>query len=122
MFKNMKIGDKTIPMLANGATPLRYKLVFKKDIIKELQLAENDYSKVTDSMPELAFIMAKQAEASSGNADLNVLDFNMYMAWMEQFGPMDLVLASDDIIDLYMGNTETSTEPKKKVRGAAKES
>ena len=122
MFKNMKIGDKTIPMLANGATPLRYKLVFKKDIIKELQLAENDYSKVTDSMPELAFIMAKQAEASSGNADLNLLDFNMYMTWMEQFGPMDLVLASDDIIDLYMGNAETSTEPKKKVRGAAKES
>ena len=122
MFKELKIGDKTIPMLANGATPLRYKLVFKKDIIAEFQLAENDYSKVTNSMPELAFIMAKQAEASQGNADLNLLNFDMYMAWMEQFEPMDLVLASDEIIDLYLGNNQTSSEPKKKVRGEAKES
>ncbi len=122
MFKELKIGDKTIPMLANGATPLRYKLVFKKDIISEFQLAENDYSKVTNSMPELAFIMAKQAEACQGNADLNLLNFDMYMAWMEQFEPMDLVLASDEIVDLYMGNNQTSSEPKKKVRGGVKES
>lgn len=122
MFKELKIGDKTIPMLANGATPLRYRLVFKKDIIEELQLAENDYSKVTNSVPELAFIMAKQAEASQGGEDLNLLSFDKYMAWMEQFEPMDLIYASDDIIDLYMGNNQTSSESKKKVRGEAKES
>ncbi len=122
MFKELKIGDKTIPMLANGATPLRYRLVFKKDIIEEFQLAENDYSKVTNSVPELAFIMAKQAEASQGGEDLNLLSFDKYMAWMEQFEPMDLIYASDDIIDLYMGNNQTSSESKKKVRGEAKES
>lgn len=122
MFKELKIGDKTIPMLANGATPLRYRLVFKKDIIEELQLAKNDYSKVTNSVPELAFIMAKQAEASQGGEDLNLLSFDKYMAWMEQFEPMDLIYASDDIIDLYMGNNQTSSESKKKVRGEVKES
>lgn len=122
MFKEIKVGDKTIPMLANGATPLRYKLLFRKDIIAEFQLAENDYSKVTDSVPELAFIMAKQAEASQSKEDLNLLNFDKYMTWMEQFEPMDLVFASDDIIDLYMGNNQTSSESKKKVRGEVKES
>lgn len=114
MFKEVKIGDITIPMLANGATPLRYKLLFGRDLISEFQNAEKDATKVVDCIPELAFIMAKAAEAKEGKVDLNLLDQKAFLAWLEQFGPMDLPMASEEIINLYMGNAITAVEPKKK--------
>ena len=116
MFKNITIGGITVPMLANGATPIRYKHVFHKDIITEFQAAQDDYSKAASSMPELAFVMAKQAEAKEGKIDINLLNEDMYVEWLEQFGPMDLPMASEQIIELYLGNNATSSEPKKKVK------
>lgn len=116
MFKNIEIGGITVPMLANGATPIRYRHVFHKDIITEFQQAQDDYSKVVNSMPELAFIMAMQANAQDGAIDLNLLDEDAYLEWVEQFGAMDLPMASEQIINLYLGNNATSSEPKKKVK------
>jgi hypothetical protein len=116
MFKNVEIGGITVPMLANGATPIRYRHVFHKDIITEFQQAQDDYSKVVNSMPELAFIMAMQAKAQDGAIDLNLLNEDKYLEWVEQFGAMDLPMASEQIINLYLGNNATSSEPKKKVK------
>ena len=114
MLKEINIGGITIPMLANGATPIRYKHVFHKDIITEFQQAQDDYSKVVNSIPELAFIMAMQAQNKEVGGDLNLLNEDKYMKWMEQFDPMDLPLAADQIVDLYMGNNITTSESKKK--------
>lgn len=114
MFREIKIGDITIPMLANGATPLRYRLLFGKDLISEFQNAENDATKVVDCIPELAFIMAKAAEAKEGKVDMNLLDQKAFLNWLEQFGPMDLPMASEEIINLYMGNAMAAIAPKKK--------
>lgn len=114
MLKEVNIGGITIPMLANGATPIRYKHVFHKDIITEFQQAQDDYSKVVNSIPELAFIMAMQAQNKEVGGDLNLLNEDKYMKWMEQFDPMDLPLAADQIVDLYMGNNITTSESKKK--------
>lgn len=116
MFKNVEIGGITVPMLANGATPIRYRHVFHKDIITEFQQAQDDYSKVVNSMPELAFIMAMQAKAQNGAIDLNLLNEDKYLEWVEQFGAMDLPMASEQIINLYLGNNATSSESKKKVK------
>ncbi len=116
MFKNIEIGGITVPMLANGATPIRYRYVFHKDIITEFQQAQDDYSKVVNSMPELAFIMAMQAKAQDGAIDLNLLNEDKYLEWVEQFGAMDLPMASEQIINLYLSNNATSSEPKKKVK------
>ena len=116
MFKEVTIGGITVPMLANGATPIRYKHIFHKDIISEFQAAQEDYSKVVNSIPELAFVMAKQAEAKEGKVNLDLLNEAMYMTWAEQFGAMDLPLAADDIINLYLGNNATSSESKKKAK------
>lgn len=114
MFKKLKIGKITVPMLANGATPIRYKNIFHKDVITEFEGAKNDSAKVTNSMPELAFVMAMQAQAKEGKVDLNLIDQEMYIEWLEQFDPMDLPFASDAILDVYMGNNATSSEAKKK--------
>lgn len=122
MFKNVKIGGITVPMLANGATPIRYKHIFHKDLIAEFQGAQDDYSKVTNSMPELAFVMAKQAEAKERKVDMNLLSEDEYVEWLEQFDPMDLPYASEQIVELYMGNNTTTTEAKKKTREKQSES
>lgn len=114
MYREIKIGDITIPMLANGATALRYKHVFGRDLISEFQQAEKDSVMAINCIPELAFIMAKAAEAKEGKADMNLLNDEMYMSWLEQFGPMDLPLAADAIVNLYTGQSITKSVPKKK--------
>lgn len=114
MFKEIKVGEITVPMLANGATPYRYNMVFKKDIIQEFMGAEEDATKVTNSIPELAFIMAMAAKAKEGEVDLNLLNQDMFMDWLEQFEATDLQEASEEIVDVYTANNKTSSEPKKK--------
>jgi hypothetical protein len=116
MYKEIKIGDKVIPMVANGATPMRYKLLFHKDLLVELQSSQDETSKILDSIPELAFIMAKSAEAKEGKANMSLLNQESFLERLEQFGPMDLALAADEIVNLYVGNTLTSSERKKKVK------
>lgn len=114
MFREIKIGGIEVPMVANAATPLRYKQYFHKDILKEMQGAESDSGKVTDSLPELAFIMAMQAKAKEGKADMNLLKETDFINWLEQFDPMDIPMAADDIVSLYFGNAITEVETKKK--------
>lgn len=114
MYREIEIGEKKIPMLANGATPVRYKLIFGKDLITEFQGAEQNAAAAMDALPELAFIMAKAAEAQDKKVDMNKLNREMYLEWLEQFGPMDLPLASEQILAIYTGNQIMTSEPKKK--------
>ena len=114
MFREITIGSVKVPMLANAATPLRYKQHFHKDILKEMQGAQMDSVKVTDSLPELAYIMACQAKAKEGKIDINLLKETDYLDWLEQFDPMDIPMAADDIVSLYFGNAITEAEAKKK--------
>lgn len=118
MYREIKIGNRTIPMSANGATPIRYRMVFGKDLISEFQNVENNYSVAMDTISELAFIMAKAGE----KADMDMLNRNANVDWLEQFEPFDITNVADAIVDVYMGNAQTSSEVKKKARGAVSES
>lgn len=113
MYKEIKIGDKTIPMLANAATPIRYKMIFHKDILKALKSINND-DLDTASIGELAFMMSMQSEAQSGKVKLSELNFDKYLEWLEQFNPLDIEMSAEDIVNLYSADAETSSEPKKK--------
>jgi len=117
MYREIKIGQASVPMSANGATPIRYRMVFNKDLISEFQKVENNYAIAIDTISELAFIMAKAGE----KADMDKLNQNAYVAWLEQFEPFDITNAADAIVDLYMGSSQTSSEVKKKARDAVKE-
>ncbi len=118
MFREIQIGDKTVGMIANGATPIRYRMVFGKDIISEIQsLDRGETGKVTLAMSELAYIMAMAAESADGKANMDKLEQSSFVKWLEQFEPLDITNASEDIVDLYMGNQKTASESKKKVKG-----
>jgi hypothetical protein len=121
MYREIKVGEKSIPMLANGATPIRYRMVFGKDIMTEFNKVNDDEGKATDSLSELAFIMAKAAEAQSEHKPMATLNQESFIDWLEQFEPLDLTLAAEDIINLYLGNEETLSEVKKKAGDAVKE-
>lgn len=114
MYRSVKIGDKDINLLANGATPIRYRMVFGRDILSELQKADQDGGLLASSISELAYIMAMSADES---VDMNKLNVEKYVEWLEQFEAFDITMASEDIIDVYMGNTKTTSEIKKKASG-----
>ena len=118
MYREIKVGEKSIPMLANGATPIRYRMTFGKDIISEFEQGQKDSGKASSSISELAFIMAKAAEAMNDKKPMAALNQTNFVEWLEQFEPLDLTLASEDIIDLYMGNEKTLSEAKKNSRDA----
>lgn len=114
MYKEIEVGGIKTPLLANAATPLRYKQYFHKDVLKEMQGAQDDSEKVTDSIPELAFIMAMQAEAKEGKRDMNMLKDSDYLDWLEKFDSFDLPMAAEEIISVYFGNALSDVEAKKK--------
>ena len=110
MLRELQIGAKTIKFLSNGATPLFYKMMFRKDIIKELH--GDSIEIASDNIPELGFIMAKQAD----KADMMHLTMEMYIEWLSLFEPLDLIMAGGDIANVYLSDSIPSEEPKKKVK------
>lgn len=106
MYGVVKIGDKDIEMVANAATPFRFKAVFHKDLI--VIMTGGDTAEISEVIPEIAFIMAKQAE----KADMNKLNIDTFLDWLEQFAPLDVYTASDGIWSVFNGTGETNTDPK----------
>lgn len=117
MTREITIGGKPISFTANGATALFYKQFFRKDLLKEITTDGKDMELATDSIPELAFIMAKQAD----KADMMHLTFDMYVQWLELFNPFDIALAGEEIFNVYVADAIPTEEPKKKVSGKQKE-
>lgn len=115
MKKTIEIGGNNISFVANAATPLYYKQFFKKDLLKQLNSGDG-LEIAGDSIPELAFIMAKQAD----KADMMHLKFEHFTEWLERFNALDIVLNSEEILSVYFTDLQADVEPKKKGKGAPK--
>lgn len=113
MLKTVKIGEKEINLLANAATPIRYKMVFGEDIMvafNQINGNKRDEGEILDISSQLAFIMHEQATCN--REELKGLTKEVYVDWLEEFGPMDFVNASKDIFDTYLGTTGTTSKSK----------
>lgn len=110
MTKDIQIGDKMITFTANGATPLWYKQFFHKDLLKTISVTDDEMSIATENLPELAFIMAKQAD----KADMMNLKFEHYVEWLSLFNAFDITLKGDEIFRVYIADAVPTEEPKKK--------
>lgn len=110
MFRELQIGEKTVGMAANAATPYRYKQVFGEDLLPYFsgKRSEEDQSLM---IQQLAYVMAMQAE---GN-DFKKTNFETFLAWSTQFGPMDMIgrKVAAEILAVYTENTKTLSKPKK---------
>lgn len=106
MYKKINIDGKELGLLANAATPFRYKQTFHKDLLSILGNEEKAQTEGVETVTELAFIMAKQAE----KVDMNKLNYDEFMTWLDDFGSMAFVDSAEDILNVYMESaTQTST-------------
>lgn len=113
MRKELEIGGNNYAFVANAATAIYYKQFFKKDLLANLTSGDG-IAIASDALPELAFIMAKQAD----KADMMHLKYETYLEWLERFDAMDIALHAEEILSVYYTDMETSVEPKKKGKGA----
>lgn len=109
MRGTINFGERPVELVANGATPVLYKRVFRRDFLNSANKQDD-----MDVYVELAFIMAKQAEKPLTEL-INSLKYEDYLEWIESFGAMDVVEKVTDIFALYQGQAmQTSTSKKKK--------
>lgn len=105
MVKTITIDDKEIKLAANAATPFRYRQMFKKDLLQILGNEEKAEAEGVETISELAFIMAKQAEG----ADMARLAEDEFYTWLEGFGPMAFIESAEEILGIYTASEKTTT-------------
>ena len=111
MQGTVKVGNKDIEMAANGLTPIIFKKVTGQDIVAMIQ-DKDGVAKIMEHADKLGYIMATQAKDSK--ALMMKFDEADYYQWLTQFDPMDLTVGAADIVNFYMGDLKTDSEPKKK--------
>lgn len=109
MYKEIQIGEKTIGLKATASTTYRFKQVFKRDILKVMMDTSGAQQAEEDDVMRLAYIMAMSARGE----DMGKLNEDSYIGWLDQFDPMDLFIAQEDIMEVFQGNRKTEETQKK---------
>lgn len=107
MNKKIMVDGTEMELSANAATPFRFKQVFNKDLLAVFADEKKAQTEGLEAVSELAYIMNKQAEG----ADMSKLSFDDFIKWLEGFGPMAFVDASESIVEAYTDSTATSSTP-----------
>lgn len=120
MFKELTLtmadgSEKSFGFLAVGTTQYRYKQIFGGDLLKQItKIVNRDLDYIGDDADfsvtdKLAFIMNCQAEKK----DMNCQNFDTFLDWVEQFDSSTLFDHLGDFINIYLGNKESTSDPKK---------
>lgn len=108
MTAEIRIGDKPVMMCGNAATPIRFKQVFRQDLLMNFKsMSTDDFD--TDMLKQLAYIMKLQAEGT----DFRAVTFDTFCEWMAGFEEMDFLEKVGEIINLWMQTTKTSVKNRK---------
>ena len=107
MFKTIAIDGKEMSVAANAATPFRYKQVFHQDLFAVFGNEKRAEEEGAEAVMRLAYIMHNQAE----KADMNKLNEEAFIEWLEGFSAMAFVNAADEIVNTYMDSTVGTAIP-----------
>jgi len=99
--------ERTVPMLANAATPIRYKMIFGKDLLNAALFSSGDLD--LEVVSRLAFLLSKQA----AKADMSRVSEDDYIEWLEDFDSMAFVDGAQDIFAVYIGSRNNTSKAKK---------
>lgn len=115
MYKEVKIGDKTVPMMSMASVDLYYRNTFGEDPIKLQTKDEHDGGDMINFVVRMGFIMAEFARLKQRKEMLKLNEDNFY-DWMDQFPREDLYDMDKlvEIQDVYEGNKAEKSESKKK--------
>lgn len=108
MEKMINIDGKEMRMVANGATPRVYRVMFGRDIFADLSHAiEGDDLKDMSVIEQLAFVLGRQGGSIPQEQSID--------EWLESIeDPMALVLSAGEVMTLWAGNMKTIADGKKK--------
>lgn len=112
MIREVIINEKPYMMRADGATPFLFKSCFNEDLIKVFTGAVDSDDVDSDGMvKKLAYVMVKQNEQPDPTKIK--LSYNDFLLWVCTFEPLDLTMASDEILAVYIDTTKTTSIAKK---------
>lgn len=112
MYQEVKIGDKSVPMMAFASVDDIYEHIFHEDPI-QLQSSDNfDTGKLIKMTFKMGFVMAKFAELKE-RKEMRQLNEDDYFNWLDQFDRADYMQALPDIRAVYEGQMITHSEAKK---------
>lgn len=112
MYAEVKLLDPyekecTVPMLANAATPIRYKQLFNADILTGIVAADGTFD--IDVVGQLAYIMAM----SAAKIDMTTLSKEKYIDWLEGFDSATFIENAQAVFNVYIRSKENSSKAKK---------
>ena len=116
MIKQIEIDGKQVSFKASAAIPRIYRMKFQRDIYKDLKALEKsigDNSEESSNLDmfslemfeNIAFVMAKHADASIPNTPEE---------WLDGFNTFSIYQVLPQLIELWGLNTQTEIESKKK--------
>ena len=123
MIKNIEIDGKQVAFKASAAIPRIYRMKFQRDIYKDLKALEKsigDNSEESSNLDmfslemfeNIAFVMAKHADASIPNTPEE---------WLDGFNTFSIYQVLPQLIELWGLNVQTDVEAKKNfIRQSAK--
>lgn len=95
---------KLLPFEANGATAIRYRMVFHEDLMVTMNSLSGEN---VDTLigAKLGYIMNAQAEKRTQN-----LSMDDFIAWAAAFDSVSLVESLEAFVSLYLGNRYSTSE------------
>lgn len=113
MFNNVKIGERTIPMMAMASCDVYYRNIFHEDAIKLQTKKDLDEGDLVNFIMKMGFVMAKFAELKD-RKEMNKLNEDSYLDWLDQFDRAEYLSALGDVRLTYEGQAVTVSDSKKK--------
>lgn len=115
MIKNIEIDGRQVAFKASAAIPRIYRMKFQRDIYKDLKALEKsigDNSEESSNLDmfslemfeNIAFVMAKHADASIPNTPEE---------WLDGFNTFSIYQVLPQLIELWGLNVQTDVEAKK---------
>lgn len=104
MQKDVKIGDRVVPMKASAFTPFLYKEQFGRDIITEMQQMQETGNVDNVFLARLGWVFARSADPSVPDLE----------KWLDDFDMFDIYMAAPQIIELWGLNNQQKSKPVKK--------
>ena len=115
MIKSIEIDGKQVSFKASAAIPRIYRMKFQRDIYKDLKALEKsigDNSEESSNLDmfslemfeNIAFVMAKHADASIPNTPEE---------WLDGFNTFSIYQVLPQLIELWGLNVQTDVEAKK---------
>lgn len=114
MEKIITVGTKEVKMKSTAGTLTRYRMAFKRDLMKDLFILKSRFERINKSDEEQFKMMDLQmfeqvAWALAKTADNNIPSIE---TWLDNFDTFDIYTVLPEIMEMLIGNMQSISEKK----------